>query len=114
MTHTAKHTPGPWSVEPLESTGGADMAICAPSCGWVVAVVQHDPDIQATDNPDSESVVWHNTDLANAHLIAEAPAMLEALREFTGAVDAGTTFADQSVIDLARAILARIDGNGEA
>lgn len=44
--------------------------------------------------------------LANANLIAAAPRLLEALREFVGCVDAGATFADRAVLDFARAAIA--------
>lgn len=38
------------------------------------------------------------------------PTLLEALREFVGAVDAGTTFADQSVVEAARAAITLATG----
>lgn len=44
---------------------------------------------------------------ANANLIAAAPELYEALREFVGAVESGTTFADVSVVQGARAALAK-------
>lgn len=43
----------------------------------------------------------------NPAIFAAAPDLLAAVKEFVGAVDAGTKFADQSVVDLARAALAR-------
>ena len=76
----ATHTSGPWHVEPLQTTNGADIAICAPNSGYVVAVVQHDPDIQTCDNPDGETVKFHPSDKANAALIAAAPDLLQAAK----------------------------------
>lgn len=105
----AQHTPGPWHIEPLVATHGADMAICAPSNGWVVAVIQNDPDIQTSDNPNGDTVVWHDADKANAALIAEAPAMLAALRRVVQWADTGCDPSRKS-IDQVRAIIARIDG----
>lgn len=77
---TTKHTPAPWHIEPLATTQGADMAICAPNNGWIVAVIQHDPDIQTHDDPDFETVKWHDQDHANARLIAAAPDLLAQLK----------------------------------
>jgi hypothetical protein len=75
----ATHTQGPWTIEPLQITNGADIAICAPNSGYIVAVVQHDPDIQTCDNPDGDSVKFHPSDISNARLIAAAPDLLAAL-----------------------------------
>lgn len=47
---------------------------------------------------------------ANGRLIAAAPELYEALKEFIGAVDSGTTFADQSVIQAARSALSKVEG----
>lgn len=104
-----KHNAGPWNVEPLQSTHGADMAICAPGVG-VVAVIQHDPDIQDCEEPDGETVKWHPADLANAALIAEAPAMLAIVRQ----LHQGDTTAPaiDRLLAECRAIVARIDGAG--
>lgn len=62
MTHTAKHTPGPWVV--TEHSSGM---IC----------------VAGPDNKDLCAVGYNRTngrdDVANASLIAAAPAMYEAL-----------------------------------
>lgn len=83
----ATHTSGPWHVEPLQTTNGADIAICAPNNGYVVAVIQHDPDIQTSDNPDGESVKFHPSDIANAQLIAAAPDLLAALANLLALIE---------------------------
>ena len=62
MTHTTKHTPGPWGVD---ATG----QVCkrATNGSWdLIAYLD-------------ESPYYHNK-FANAHLIAAAPAMYEALQ----------------------------------
>lgn len=110
----SKHTPGPWHVEPLQATHGADLAICGD--GYIVAVVQHDPEIQPAEEVDGENVRWHTSDKPNAHLIAAAPAMYEALRaceerltawQAGGALQVETTLA---AIQAARAALAAAEG----
>lgn len=104
-------TPGPWHIEPLQATNGADMAICAPANGWVVAVIQHDPDIQDVEEPDHSTVKWHPADHANACAIAETPALVEALRAVLAWADrSGIADSDPPEYVNARAILARIDG----
>lgn len=115
-----RYTVGPWHREPLQSTHGADIAIVAPANGWVVAVIQHDPDIQTCEEPDGDSVVWHPQDLGNADLICEGPAMVDALRKAESALT-GDIFTDaeecaasvenaRAVAGQVRTILARIDG----
>lgn len=88
------HTPGPWRIEPLQSIQGTDMAIVAAANGRIVAVIPHDPDIQEVDEPDSETVVFHDEDCRNARLLAAAPALVAqrdalaaALTEMLAAAD---------------------------
>jgi len=76
----SKHTPGPWAVEPRQWDHGASLAIVAPNNGYIVAIVPFDEDIQTVDEPDYETVKRHPDDVPNAHLIAAAPAMYEALK----------------------------------
>lgn len=64
------HTPGPWIAEPEEASEHRGIAITAPANGWIVATILPD-DGRAADDVD-----W-----ANAHLIAAAPELLEALKE---------------------------------
>lgn len=76
----SKLSPAPWAVEPLQATHGADMAIVAAD-DYIVAIIQHEPSIQIEDDPDYDTVVWSDTDLANATALAVVPELLEALRK---------------------------------
>jgi hypothetical protein len=66
-------TPGPWHVEPEEWTEGRGIAICGKD--GAVAI------IDAEMAPNGE-------DYANARLIAAAPELLDALREFVSDIEA--------------------------
>ncbi len=83
------YSPGPWHQEPLQATQGADIAIVGN--GQVIAVIQHDPDIQTADEEDidGDNVVWGKEDLANATLITLAPDLLEMLEYLSDAADNG-------------------------
>ena len=81
MNTQSKHTPGPWAVEPRQWDHGASLAIVAPNSGYIVAVVPFDEDIQTVDEPDYNTVKRHPNEVPNAHLIAAAPAMYEALAQ---------------------------------
>lgn len=63
---SVKHTPGPWHVQPSDHPGGL---LIKPIPGQVVA--------QCDELPEME---------ANARLIAAAPEMYEALRNFVSIV----------------------------
>lgn len=97
---SAKYTPGPWHVGVRQA--GAPIY---DSHGWQVA--EASPfDVKA--NAECK---------ANARLIAEAPAMVEALRtinDWTQSRD-GSAEADEMAIraieNISRAILARIEGS---
>ncbi len=103
---TPRRPPAPWSHEPLQATQGADIAIVGN--GQVIAVIQHDPDIQtaAEDEIDGDNVVWTAEDLANARLIAAAPELLAALE---GIVDGWERNLSGPIAD-ARAAIARAKG----
>jgi hypothetical protein len=60
-----KHTPGPWHVEPLEGEEAFALVICTPEVGHIARVEREDG--------------LAPMDAADAELIADAPAMLEAL-----------------------------------
>ena len=84
------HTPGPWSID----TCGDPIIINGPEDGR--AIVAWVPSAQ--DNPDED---WSPEELANARLIAAAPALAEALREILaecGDVPAGLSEAALGVI----------------
>lgn len=90
---SAKHTPGPWHI-------GADGRIVYDVDGWAV----------------SNAVTFHGRHserdaFSNARLIAEAPAMLEALKNLLeDALALGIADSDISGSALeARAIIARIE-----
>lgn len=74
-------TPGPYVIEPLQATNGADLAICAPSAGYVIAVIQHDPDKQESEDVDGENVVFSDEELATASLLAASGDLYEALKD---------------------------------
>lgn len=85
MNTASQHTPGPYEVQPLQSSHGAELAIVATSAGWVVAVIGYDPEIQTVDDPDYDTVVRYPQDVPNANLLAAAPDMLDACRAMLAA-----------------------------
>lgn len=105
----AKHTPGPWHVsEPAADRQEAFAFSIRGQSGWAIA----------------EVCKWPNASAANARLIAEAPAMRDALETFADgfavlhsalkqsnyAADATFMRAWLDTFAEARALLARIDG----
>lgn len=90
---TAKHTPGPWHV------GMRPGPIVYGPEGEQIANM-HVPMLPAEEHR------------ANARLIAEAPAMLDALRAVLQVLNHGTENPHWPHVDTIRAILARIDGEG--
>jgi hypothetical protein len=69
MTHTTKHTQGPWRIEDREIVGGRYVATVR---DWsTVGAGSQYADINASLQAEAN---------ANAHLIAAAPAMYEALK----------------------------------
>ncbi len=108
----SRHTPGPWAVEPRQWDHGASLAIVALNNGYIVAIVPFDEDIQTVDDPDYETVKRHPDDVPNAHLIAAAPAMYEALQIMVRAanvdeIDPLVMFAS---IERAKGALAQAEG----
>ncbi|MGO1069467.1 hypothetical protein [Lysobacter sp. CA199] len=73
-------------IEPLQSTQGADMALCTSE--GVIAIIQHDPDIQTVDDPDFESVVWTAQDHANAQRLVDGWNAVAAVRAYDDAINA--------------------------
>ena len=74
MTHTAKHTPGPWVAH---HSGIGDATVVA-ECGWV-----------NKDGTPFNPTIISRIDWPTAHLIAAAPAMYEALRRIKELMDSG-------------------------
>ena len=101
MTHTAKHTPGPWEVNK------SDKCLIMVSKEISPRVTQPIADVQ-----------YNKERYANAHLIAAAPAMYEALQKISDLYrkayeSDGEFFLDESEIgSLADAALAQAEGRG--
>ena len=102
--NTAKHTPGPWKVDESEhhAVGGERIykVITDRPMGGLVAGV---------------SAWWVDTESArhNAHLIAAAPAMYEALQtlvEYLSAQVPADTLDDWKHVFAARQALAQAEG----
>ncbi len=113
MKNTSKHTPGPWAVEPRQWDHGASLAIVAPNNGYIVAVVPFDADIQTVDEPDMTTVKRHPDDEPNAHLIAAAPAMYEAIKaalDYYRGVFTGNTVTDEMMSSKLEQALAQAEG----
>lgn len=95
----AAHTPGPWNA--VNNDAGTALEIWDDD-GQMIANVQ----------PQDPPAVEH----ANAALIAAAPDLLAALREFTDVWDSGRSFASIDVDDIeamrrrARAAIAKAEG----
>ena len=99
----SKHTPGPWRVQPYTWQRG-NVSVFAPKFGRAPygACVAH--------TPCSDGVGGADGALANAHLIAAAPELLEALKEIVDAADgAGWEQLDPS-FKKARAAIAKAIG----
>ena len=98
MTHTTKHTPGPWA---LERDRAKSLSIYASST-FVGEVYNEVDEPSAQEN-------------ANAHLIAAAPAMYEALQEIDDQLDQFTVKAQEELglreaLLKSRAALAQAEG----
>jgi hypothetical protein len=93
----SKHTPGPWSI----SIGG--NYICGDSLRWRETII-------------CEVNMDHKRARANARLIAAAPDMLEACEQLIADADVrrgAYMYADSNVLDMIRAILARVEGGAK-
>ena len=100
---TAQHTRGPWHAEPTPSSDFVTRRIYGPN-GEMIC----DVGVPRRSNLDV------HTEVANARLIVEAPAMLEALRKaeaFMAGFEGDDTQEEPIDGDLAnmRAILARVE-----
>ena len=99
-----KHTPGPWIVDsgPYNEQTGKYPPVITNECRDICTVESYFPDAGA-----------------NAHLIAAAPELLEALKKIAsyqsgGIIKEGTPEFDRNImIHIARAAIARAEsGNG--
>ena len=106
MTHTAKHTPGPWVVDDdYEDEEQQAIGIVKDGHGYIAGIHI----LASCINGEGFSA----EDRANAHLIAAAPAMYEALREIVAAVGSGEVIDYSSAGDWyteACAVLAQAEG----
>ena len=103
--NTSKHTPGPWKWT-IESHNN-EWAIVTDQNGHIIA------NVNSESGPDIPPLVSTKMPMeTNAHLIAAAPAMYEALqRLFNGNVDCGTYWQiDVSDIQAAKQALAQAEG----
>ncbi len=66
------HTPGPWTVEPIDERSARDLHIQHPAV-WIVG--GHDEVVATVEQVSRDQV------LADASLIAAAPDLLKALKE---------------------------------
>ena len=94
MNNTAKHTPGPWHL--------SECATQTTKAGIVSIDGLHITDVNGYGMTDSQNQV-------NAHLIAAAPAMYEALQLMVHAAQCGLVQAPRN-IELARQALAQAEG----
>jgi len=76
MTHTPKHTPGPWSINAVRNEAEKLLIVDADMC-FVADIWQ-------------TYVNGKSRQQDNAHLIAAAPAMYEALRVLTSEINLST------------------------
>ena len=96
----AKHTPGPWTFLEADNhedevNDGRPLTICTPNNDDLANVYSSDD--STVNIPRAEAV-------ANAHLIAAAPDLLDALRELLGVCTQPTQQAAR-----ARAVIAALD-----
>jgi hypothetical protein len=91
----AKHTPGPWCIDPHQSPEQPLTVFDGPNCGTLIAIVSGDP-----DEPENE---------ANAKLIAAAPDLLAAL-ERIAAIKVTGYDGDYGIQAIADAAIAKATG----
>lgn len=96
----AKHTKGPWRVRSTETIHLIEAEALKSFTGTRVFVAE----IHFWSNGHGPS---REQALANAHLIAAAPDLLEACRYI---VEAGETGDEMRAIELARAALSKAEG----
>lgn len=98
MTEAA-HTPGPWTVEPLQWDHGASIAIVAR--GYIVATI---PPENEADDPDIGTAQRGPHDQANARLIAAAPDGYQLAHDleaqFGALIDANESISGAEAVDV--------------
>ena len=95
------HTPGPWRVI------GGGLHIASDNAPGHVIVCRTGRLGMVGDEPKQTLARWE----ADAHLIAAAPDLLEALEEFLKAYDSDELFGDDpSEVEKARAAIAKAKG----
>lgn len=106
-----KHTPAPWSAETeLGSTAHCGIAICTTTKEYNIANVYLDMmdtswgKVNPIHRPENEQ------SKANAHLIAAAPELLEALERWIGGCDTSPHYPSAETIWLAQAAIAKAKG----
>jgi hypothetical protein len=94
-------TPGPWAYEPAHIEDGAAMCPRIVSLHPDYLYVQI-ADIQRTDSPRR---------MANAHLIAAAPELLEALKNLVGLAEMrGKLHEFKAALDVAQVAIEKAEG----
>jgi hypothetical protein len=87
------HTPGPWVVK--EQGNADDYALLVNNEKWVISIRQNGEILPPEQN-------------ANAHLIAAAPDMLAAMKEFVARVEAGEVRSKRTYAQF-KAIIAKAE-----
>ena len=93
----AKHTPGPWVVK-VSKEEDADWAL-----KWPTIVAENGYMVVGTEGLYGDK----KTDIANAHLIAAAPELLEALKHCIDWLNAAGIDEDMPVQMQARSAIAK-------
>ena len=105
MTHTTKHTPGPWK---------AMKKAIQPKDGLFYCMVHEDKEDQSVA-PAKGLGLTREEAIANAHLIAAAPAMYEALQAMLDGIlfTRGASMSEdrwRTLTTIARTALAQAEG----
>jgi len=94
MSNETKHTPGPWKL--FKKAGSCDLRVDGYGviCDFMVDGPNEEMDVEA---------------IANAHLIAAAPELLEALHAFM--IDPNVSKCLSVNLDFVRAAIAKAEGH---
>jgi hypothetical protein len=95
-----QHTPGPWAIDPNDG-----WLITADCDGLVVAEIPYG------DLGEESGDRHHETNEANARLIAAAPRLMQALKSMVGRFGGSATVQlDRDALREARAAIAEVTG----